>query len=368
MQKILFIAEALHTKGYQNLKVIPSLAPSGVYWRCSFVISELDENYEIIASSWLQKYFDVSIEKIKLNVKELTDKFIEDHKDFLEKCVGRNEEYAFWFQNVLELLDKEELPYAFADYFGPTTYWKTSLGKKLYLNSDEALKYSNTSDNFLDYREIEEVIKSFYHNNGYGKDFKNDLLYLQTSFDEIMYLWLQNLDKIKKVNYIMIAEAPLWGSKKKYIYNPTTSLSQFFYKSDLEEVLRISIDDKREFLKICNSIGLLILDISPFALNEKDTKLNYRKLGNKNYIKIVEATLPFYFDKKIQLINSKLSDNVKVFFRYKRVKQNFEKIIGKTLLKNNIINSFDEIGDISQLGGGINKRKLKEIITEEYFG
>lgn len=368
LKKVLFIAEALHQKGYENLKIIPSLSPSGLYWRCSFVSANKNIELDVIASSWLESFGNISENEIQLNIKELTERFIEEHKEFLVKCIGKNEEYINWFKNVLETLDIEELPYAFSDYFGPTTYWQTSIGKKIYLNTNEANLFPSDSKDDLDYREIEGIIKSFYQDNGYGKDFKYDLLYLQTSFDEIKNIWLKNLNNIEKINYIMVAEAPLWGSEKKYIYNPSTNFSQFFYKSDLEEILRISINDKAEFIKICNSIGLLIIDISPFALNEKDTRLNYRSLGKSKYKKIVEATLEFYFIKKIEIIKPKLSADTKVFFRYKRVKQNFENIIGKTFIENKIINSIEQIGDISQVGGGINKSKLKEIISIKYYG
>ncbi|HAI81754.1 MAG TPA: hypothetical protein DCL65_12100, partial [Chryseobacterium sp.] len=73
---------------------------------------------------------------------------------------------------------------------------------------------------------MEQIIKSFYQKKGYGTNFKNDLLYLQTSFDKIKNIWLKNLDEIDKINYIMIAEAPLWGNKSNYIYNPATNFSQ----------------------------------------------------------------------------------------------------------------------------------------------
>lgn len=368
LKKVLLIAEVLHQKGYQNLKIIPSLSPSGVYWRCSFETSYKGLKFDIIASNWLQDFWSISESEIKLDIHKLTNKFIEEHKVFLEKCKGENEEYSKWFKDAVEILDEEELPYAFSDYFGPTTYWKTSLGKKIYLDESEAVLYPCDANDQFEYSKIEQVIRSFYKDNGYEKDFKNDLLYLQNSFEEINSLWLKNLNSIDTINYVMIAEAPLWGKEKKYIYNPATKLSQFFYKSDLECVLRIYIDDKKEFLKICNSIGLLIIDISPFALNKKDTKLNYQRLGNKNYKKLVQATLPLYFDKKIDIIKPRLSEDVKIFFRYKRVKENFENIIGETLLDKKIISSLEEIEDISQKGGGINKSKLKEIISNKYYG
>ena len=86
-----------------------------------------------------------------------------------------------------------------------------------------------------------------------------------------------------------------------------------------------------------------------------------------DYKKLIESTVPFYFEKKIEMMKSKLSPEPKVFFRYKRVKDSFETIIGKTLIEHNVINSLEEIGDISQVGGGINKSKLKEIISNHYY-
>lgn len=365
MQKLLLIAKSLHAKGYENLKIIPSLSSSGLYWRCSYVNAEASRDSEIVVSNWLHNYYNITAEEINISVQELTDMFIKGHEEFLMKCIGKNEDYKTWFQNILDILEKEELPYAFSDFFGPTNYWLTSFGKKIYLNQNEAIKFLSDSNNRFDYREIEDVIKLFYQNNGCRNDFKKDLIYIQTSFDEIANLWLENLDKIEKVNYIMIAEAPLWGCKKNYIYNPNTRFSQFLFKSDLEEILKIEIVDKKTFIKICNAIGLLIIDISPYAFNANDTRFNYRTLGKSNYKKLVEASLPFYFDKKIKMIRSKLSADVKVFFRYKRVKQNFENIIRKSLLENNIIKFLEEIEHISQTGGGINKSKLKEIINKE---
>jgi len=77
--------------------------------------------------------------------------------------------------------------------------------------------------------------------------------------------WLSS--QIESVNYLMLAEAPLWGETKKYIYNPDINNSQFFYRSDLEDILNKHIADKKEFIQVCNEIGLLIVDISPKIQN-----------------------------------------------------------------------------------------------------
>jgi len=50
------------------------------------------------------------------------------------------------------------------------------------------------------------------------------------------------------------------------------------------------------------------------------------------------------------------------FFRYTRVKNNFQDLIAQVLIDNNIIKTQNDIDDISQNGGGVDKSKLKMII------
>src|SRR5690606_25545232 len=155
MQRVLFIAAALHEKGYGKLKIIPSLSPSGLSWRCSF-ISETDR--EVIVSKWIQHKFDISLNRIEPSISQLAELFIEEHKDFLKQCIGNNKEYIEWLKGILEILDEEELPYAFSDYFGPTVYWLTSLGKKLYLSHSEAERMEIDSKEVFDYCTMEQII------------------------------------------------------------------------------------------------------------------------------------------------------------------------------------------------------------------
>lgn len=217
----------------------------------------------------------------------------------------------------------------------------------------------------MNYTDNKKILKSFYDQNGLTANFEKDNKYLETAFKDITKIWLDNLNQIKTVNYLMIAEAPLWGQVKKYIYNPEINNSQFFYRSDLGDILNRNIIDKAEFIKICNEIGLLVVDISPFPLNPKDTAINYRDINANQYRQLVSLTIPTFFDLKIKAIKAKQSKNIKTFFRYSRVKNNFQDLISKVLIDNKIINSENEIGDISQNGGGVDKAKLKQILTSK---
>ena len=217
----------------------------------------------------------------------------------------------------------------------------------------------------MEYCKNETILKDFYLKNGLTSRFNNDNLYLENAFNEINRIWSENLNEIEKVNFVLIAEAPLWGQTKKYIYNPAVNNSQFFYRSDLSDILNIQIANKLEFLKILNKIGFVVVDISPFPLNPKNTAINYRDLSINQYRQLVSMTLPYFFNEKIKEISNKKSENCKVFFRYTRVKNIFEDLIIKTLVDHKMVTTIDELSDISQKGGGINKPMLGKILKSE---
>lgn len=213
----------------------------------------------------------------------------------------------------------------------------------------------------MNYSDNKKIIKAFYDQNGFSAKFEKDNDYLERAFNDIYKIWLDNLNQIETVNFLMIAEAPLWGQVKKYIYNPDVNNSQFFYRSDIGDILNRHIADKKDFISVCNEIGLIVVDISPFPLNTKDTSINYRDLTKAQYRQLVSLTIPTFFEKKIKAINKKKSENIKAFFRYARVRNTFQDLISKVLMDNTIIKNQNDIGDISKNGGGIDKEKLGQI-------
>lgn len=214
----------------------------------------------------------------------------------------------------------------------------------------------------MDWNHLKKELEKFYSMKGLSSCFIEEENYLRTSFYEMEELWNSQFDRIEKVKYVMFSESPLWGYQKKYLYNPETRLSQFFYKSDLEFVLGKKIEHKDEFLKTLTDIGLIILDISPFVLNDKDTSINYRKISKRDYKTLVNGTLEFYVKPKLFRVKEKSGKNPVFFFRYSRVKNLFSNLLSKELQKLDLISSENEILEISQNGGGISRNKLKKII------
>jgi len=215
----------------------------------------------------------------------------------------------------------------------------------------------------MEWNKLSNILFDFYSQNGKEKYFNNNEKYLSNAFKEIEKIWLENFNKITNVNYVMLSEAPLWGRGKKYIYNPKIKHSQFFYHNDLGCCINEKIDNKIDLINKLNELGIIILDISPFALNKKDTAINYNELSIKKYKILLTKVLPIYFKYKLELISEKKSKNLKIFFRYCRIENAFKDVISKIILDNRLIKSEDDIQNISQKGGGINRKKLGMIIN-----
>ena len=215
----------------------------------------------------------------------------------------------------------------------------------------------------MNWNSLSLILKQYYLDKGLLERFTNDEKYLSESLIEIDKLWSKNYNAIDKINYVMISEAPLWGIEEKYIYNPKINNSQYFYRSDLEYVLNITIPNKVDFLKELMAIGFICCDISPFALNQEDTVINYRRISKADYKRLLIETFPIYFSERLELMKTKTSNSVKYFYRYSRVRKAFNELISKIILENKLVRSQNEIFDISQDGGGINKIVLNEIIN-----
>ena len=143
MKKVLLIAEELHKRGYQNLRVFPSISPSGVYWRCDFIEQNPDRKSRahVSVSNWIHEYDDFKEREIQKSVNELTNDFENEHPDFLQKIKDENPTYVKWYSEMLQELASDELPYAMSDYFKATDVWRTSENKEIKILHDDPQYY-----------------------------------------------------------------------------------------------------------------------------------------------------------------------------------------------------------------------------------
>lgn len=140
--KLLEMAEELHNRGYGKLRVVPSVSPSGTSWRCGFV--DKRTKTELTASTWIYGVEEKGVDgEITLSANEMADIFIRDNGEFVELCKGKDERYTKWYSGMLSQLEEDELPYAFADFFSPGRFWKTSKGNEIETLEGEIKYYVN---------------------------------------------------------------------------------------------------------------------------------------------------------------------------------------------------------------------------------
>jgi hypothetical protein len=142
MQKLLYMVKDLHNLGYESLRIIPGISPSGLNWRCHFITESKTSFINVIASNWFQNIVDGN-ERMDISTESLTSMFMRDHSDFLKECATKNNEYIVWYSNMLNKLAADELPYSYDDYFHATTFWKTTKDNKITTLPSEAYYLDN---------------------------------------------------------------------------------------------------------------------------------------------------------------------------------------------------------------------------------
>ena len=171
------------------------------------------------------------------------------------------------------------------------------------------------------------VLNRIYIKRGFDLS-ENEKVYLIEAYTGINNFWRSHADQAK---LIILGEAPLWGNNQKYIYNPAIGCSDFFQRKDLSPLLNSEIPkDKPEFLKKLDELGIVILDVSPFALNSIDTQLTYPKLTPQEYEQIIGDGWEWHLRPKFELL---LEENTNLVFRYARVQRVAETILMSYLNK-----------------------------------
>lgn len=209
--------------------------------------------------------------------------------------------------------------------------------------------------------DIKTEVQVAYKAIGKGEQLYQDELYLMNAFERIESLWNCNFEKLQRVDYILISEAPLWQDRANYFYNEAAPLTQFLYKNDIGVPLGIQVRDKSDLFKVMADIGFVILDASPLPLAEGFTSITYNRISKKQYRILMQAMIHSFLKKKMEMVLSKASDDVQFIFRYKRVEQALRDPIEIMLLELGVDNpSFTNIG---QQGGGVDRNTVKSLLS-----
>jgi hypothetical protein len=112
--RVIAMVHELHKAGYQRIRMLPYLAPSGCYWRCAITYSDNveDDGYHIrnedddgrhvapYTTGDDNRYFGWQ-DAEKLSARELADRFLREFPLIAERGQGRDWMYAGWVTDVL---------------------------------------------------------------------------------------------------------------------------------------------------------------------------------------------------------------------------------------------------------------------------
>ncbi|MEA1879456.1 MAG: hypothetical protein U9N11_02260 [Campylobacterota bacterium] len=223
----------------------------------------------------------------------------------------------------------------------------------------------------IQWQAISNSLREIYQEQNILHHFEEDESYLKNAFEVTEKLWNEQFNKIDKLKIIMISESPLFGDIQKYIYNPNTPTSVFFYFKDLEAFLedgqtikkpKLVQEQKNIMFEYFHKNGFITLDIFPFALNPKHTKIHYRKMSKKLYHQLLKVTTETYLMPKLKLCLAKSNKHTHYVYRYKRLfdktENHFENILNNISSKN-VKYKIDTINGTNM---SLDRNKLRELL------
>ena len=219
---------------------------------------------------------------------------------------------------------------------------------------------------------ISEGLDALYWELGIEDSFEKDNVYLQEAYNATENLWNRQFNSIKIINYVMIAEAPRYGSGETYFYNPEAEFSSFFWFDDLEAFSKIDSkaylmlnQQKKEYVfKILRIKGFIIVDIFPFAFNDEDTCISYRKIGKAKYRKILKQSYPNYLQIKLRRVKDKSHNQTKIFYRYKFLKNLVDDYVRNKLFENQLIKNYEQIPCIGGDNMSLDRGLMRDIVDD----
>ena len=116
----------LHKRGYQRLRIVPGMAPSGIYWRCAVTpAANIRDDHGALPRDWdgpmaryssgdENRYFGWT-DATKATARDLADMFVERLPEIVTAGEGRDWGYVGWFLEMLGLAEAGRFPIAYAD-------------------------------------------------------------------------------------------------------------------------------------------------------------------------------------------------------------------------------------------------------------
>ena len=129
-QRVLLMVHELHKRGYQRLRIVPGMSPSGMHWRvCITPISNTLRTHGAMAGEYGRlsalyssadenQFFDWDDAR-QDTARALADKFERRFAEIAAAGGGRDWAYAGWYVEMLGAAERGALQVAYADWYEP---------------------------------------------------------------------------------------------------------------------------------------------------------------------------------------------------------------------------------------------------------
>jgi len=136
---VLALVLELHLRGYQRLRALPGMAPSGMYWRCAIAPATLvtvAHGARLVDGEWDnplvahygsgngRQYFGWT-DAQHSTPSGLARRFIDRFPDTVEAGRGSDWTYSGWYVDMLHLTYPNRFPYAYSDWGDPDDHLPT---------------------------------------------------------------------------------------------------------------------------------------------------------------------------------------------------------------------------------------------------
>lgn len=126
MLRLLAMVLELHKAGYQRLRVVPGMSPSGMHWRCCITSAnnvrangwepkDWEAGIAVYTSGQKDRYFDWHDGQGK-TARQLAAMFLKRFPELARSGAGWDWPYAGWFVTMLGAAEAGDLPVYYADH------------------------------------------------------------------------------------------------------------------------------------------------------------------------------------------------------------------------------------------------------------
>ncbi len=151
--EIVTIVHELHNRGFEQLRFMAGISPSGLNWRW-FIYPKVFMNrgnyfehhsegtpFRCIRSS-------TGYDKPRNRPHISLEMFVEGKEKFMELARGKDVEYVKWYENIVEHAKNNDFPIAFAEYFN-AEQWRFMSGEDLSYPPYESASIDRLSDELI---------------------------------------------------------------------------------------------------------------------------------------------------------------------------------------------------------------------------